>query len=131
MAQYADHASRELCEYLETKSREIYNTVQFIAPSLRPVADAPSLFLHRSDPYIWDDVAIFTLFLVDIGDLAYEPRLQVIEDLLRNRKEVHRIARSTAPDSMVKDMVTAEIVLKERRKQPRSTELNGGQAEMR
>jgi len=128
LRQYADNVSRELCEYIEKKSHGIYNTVQFIAPSLRPEHDPPSLFIHRSHPYIWDDAAIFTLFLVDEGDLAYEPRLQYIEDLLRGRPEVHKLTRATAPDTMMKDMVRAEIVLK--RGTPRLTELDSGQAKL-
>ena len=130
LAQYADRVSRELCEYLENKSRGIYNTVQFIAPTDRPRDDAPNLFLHRSDPNVWNDVIVFTIFLVDDGDLAYEPRLQIIEDLLRGRQEVQRITRVNAPDSMVKDMVSVEIVLKERRKAERSPHGDSGQAEL-
>src|SRR5947209_7469371 len=131
LAQYADRVSRELCEYLENKSRGIYNTVQFIAPDEHPQVAEPNLFLHRSEPAVWDDVVIFTIFLVDVGDLAYEPRLQAIENLLRDRSEVQKISRANAPNSMVKDMVSAEIVLKERRKEPRSAQVEGGQAKLR
>lgn len=115
LAEYATRKAQDLCSYLERETHGIYNTVMYSDQLERPRAQCPCMFLHRSEPYIWDRGVLFTLFAVDVGDLVYEPRLQVVEEALRRREEVTQIGRTTAPDSMMKDMLTAEVVVRERR----------------
>jgi hypothetical protein len=115
LAEYANVMARELCLHIEQHTKGIYNRVLFIDPGDRPVHDPPNLFLHRSEPCTWDNCVSFNLYAVDDGDLAYEPRLQIVEDALQKRSEVRRLGRMTAPDTMIKDMLNVEIVLTDRR----------------
>jgi hypothetical protein len=124
----ADDTAQELCVKIEQQTKGIYNSVMFIEPSQRPVADPPNLYLHRSDPVGLTEGLVFTLYAVDSGDLAYEPRLQIVEDLLRTMPEVTKIMRSTAPDTMVKDMLSIEVSVNDRRATERSAKLDGGDA---
>ena len=119
LSEYANSKAKELCEYIHSQTAHVYSGVYFLDEDARATASRPFLNLHQSNASTWSDGALFTLFVVDDGDLEYEPRLQLVENCLRKLPELHRIDRQTAPDSMVKDMLVADIFLPDRRKLPR------------
>jgi hypothetical protein len=123
LSNYANSKGQELCEYIHEHTLNIYSGVYFLTEDARVTAVPPFLSLHRSETTAWTEGALFTLFVVDDGDLEYEPRLQAVEAALRKLPELQRIERQTAPDSMIKDMLVADIYLPDRRK---STRVDGG-----
>ena len=128
LAEYADSKAKEICEYLKECLASSYTGVFFLDESARARAAQPFLYLHRSITTEWDRGATFTLFAVDDGDLEYEPRLQHVEKCLRKLPELRAMERETAPDSMLKDMLIADIFLSDRRKEKRSAHADGRNA---
>lgn len=121
LAEYADSKAEELCKKIALKTGGLYDAVLFIDESSPPDPKATSLFIHRSVPTTLDNAVAISLYFVDKGDLAYEPRLQEVESVLRSMPEIVKISRTTAPDSMVKDMLIATMILRDRRRADRST----------
>ena len=127
-SKYANASAREISRFLEQRLRGLYHNVLLINPEDRPYTDPPNLYVHRSEPWIVDRRVIFNLYIFDDGDLAYEPRLQRIEEVLRERGDVHKIVRAHAPDNMLKEMLNVEVMVPERRKVPRLAQVDGGNA---
>lgn len=109
--QIADRVGREIITHLKDEVKGLYRNIAWMAPGADDRSPDPKLFLHRSEAV---DLgarggATFILYLVDHGDIEYEPRLQQVERALLRRADVLRVVRDTAPDTMVKDMLCVEI----------------------
>ncbi|HEY3781509.1 MAG TPA: hypothetical protein VGL56_10525 [Fimbriimonadaceae bacterium] len=126
LAEYANSKAQEICEYIHSQTEQVYSGVYFLTEASRDNAVQPFLNLHRSETTAWSTGLLFTLFAVDDGDIEYEPRLQAVETCLRKLPELQRMERLTAPDSMIKDMLAADIYLTDRRK---SARIEGGDTE--
>lgn len=109
--QIADRVGREIVTHLRAEVKGLYQNITWMAPGADDHSPDPKLFLHRSEAVDLGTKggASFILYLVDHGDIEYEPRLQVVEKALRLRPDVVRVVRDNAPDTMIKDMLCVQV----------------------
>jgi hypothetical protein len=111
--QKADEVLAEIAAHVRQQANGVYNAVLCIDPEHAEYGDPPSLYMHRTRAFDWDIEGIFfKIYFLDYGDVEYENRLQLVEQVLRQRHDVVNFGRETAPDTMMKDMLYAEVLAK-------------------
>ena len=109
-----NHTARSLTEYLRGAAGCVYQSVWHLDIGERAPANAIGLYIHESPSIdMGNGRTYYWLFLIDHGDEHFEPRLSVIEKVLRAHPCIHSLTRETAPDDMLKEMLCAQVLLQD------------------